>query len=142
MSSEHRNAAWMIPHFKQPAAVVPGSSMPPVQLSNAHLNALAAFLLKLNPQNEGALMGSPDFAVKGALVYHINNCGICHMVNGVGTKLGPPLNGVSTRRDKAWLTQHFVDPQKMSPGSVMPAYTFSQPDMEAITAYLLALPKA
>jgi ubiquinol-cytochrome c reductase cytochrome b subunit len=142
MAPEHRTAAWMIPHFRQPSKVVPGSSMPPVQLSDAHLNALAAFLLKLTPQNEGALMGSPDFVVKGALVYHINNCGICHMVNGVGTKLGPPLNGVATRRDKAWLTQHFVEPQKMSPGSVMPAYTFSPPEMEAITEYLLALPKA
>src|SRR5205085_6554223 len=30
MPADHRNAAWLIPHFKNPSSVVPGSSMPPV----------------------------------------------------------------------------------------------------------------
>ena len=47
-SSIHKDAAWMIQHFKRPSAMRPGSSMPPIQLSDAQLNALAAFLLKLN----------------------------------------------------------------------------------------------
>jgi ubiquinol-cytochrome c reductase cytochrome b subunit len=59
----HRNAGWMIEHFKSPAGVRPGSSMPPIQLSDTQLNALAAFLLKLNPENATALDGAPDFAV-------------------------------------------------------------------------------
>src|SRR5262249_46784190 len=33
----HKDAAWMIQHFKRPAAMKPGSSMPPIQLSDSQL---------------------------------------------------------------------------------------------------------
>ena len=92
----HKTAAWMIQHFKRPAAMVPGSAMPPIQLSDAQLNTLAAFLLKLNQSNAEALLAAPEFAVEGALVYQAKQCGSCHTVNGVGMKLGPPLNGLES----------------------------------------------
>ncbi|HVP47508.1 MAG TPA: cytochrome b N-terminal domain-containing protein, partial [Bryobacteraceae bacterium] len=38
----HKSAAWMIQHFKRPSAMVPGSAMPPIALSGAQLNTLAA----------------------------------------------------------------------------------------------------
>src|SRR5208282_2122360 len=56
---EHKNAAWMIKHFKNPNQVVPGSNMPPILLSDAKLNALAAFLLKLSPENADATASVP-----------------------------------------------------------------------------------
>jgi ubiquinol-cytochrome c reductase cytochrome b subunit len=138
--SEHKSGAWMIEHFKQPSQMRPGSSMPSIQLSNAQLNALAAFILKLNPQNVEALTSTPQFAVDGALVYQKNQCGVCHQVNGVGTRLGPALNGLVRRRSREWVIEHFNNPQKLSPGSTMPPYQFDPKDMEAITSYLLALP--
>jgi ubiquinol-cytochrome c reductase cytochrome b subunit len=63
-------------------------------------------------------------------------------VNGSGMKTGPVLNGVGSRRTKQWIIDHFNDPQKMSPGTIMPPYKFSPKDMEAITSYLLGLPAA
>ncbi len=135
-----KDAAWMIAHFKNPAEVVPGSSMPPIQLSDAQLNALAAFLLQLTPRNARALISAPDFAVEGAMIYQANRCGACHIVNGVGMKVGPPLNGLRGRRSREWVRAHFVDPQKLSPGSIMPPYRFSPREMERITNYLMALP--
>jgi ubiquinol-cytochrome c reductase cytochrome b subunit len=142
MIAAHRNAAWMIPHFKAPAQVVPGSAMPPVRLDDAALNALSAFVLKLTPQNEQALMATPDFMSQGALVYQTNHCDACHQINGAGKKLGPPLDGVGERRDRAWLEKHFADPKGVSPGSIMPPYKFSPQEMDAICKYLLQLPKA
>ena len=140
-STIHKDAAWMIEHFKHPSAVRPGTSMPPIQLTNAQLNSLAAFLLKLNPDNATALQNAPEFATRGALVYQSNRCGMCHMVNNVGMKVGPPLNGLSKRRTRDWVESHFADPQKLSPGSFMPAYKFSPKDLNNITSYLLALPE-
>jgi len=140
-TSIHRNAAWMIEHFKRPAGVRPGSSMPPIQLSNAQLNSLAAFLLKLNPDNATALDNAPEVAVQGALVYQANGCSDCHKVNGVGMAVGPALNGLSKRRSRSWVEEHFVDPPKLSPGSIMPPYKFSQKDRENLTSYLFALPE-
>jgi ubiquinol-cytochrome c reductase cytochrome b subunit len=139
-TSIHRDAAWMIQHFKQPGAMRPGTSMPPIQLGDAQLNSLAAFLLKLNPQNATALENAPDFATQGALIYQANDCGGCHQVNGMGTAFGPALNGLSKRRGRSWVEQHFADPPKLSPGSAMPPYRFSAKDLDSLTTYLFALP--
>ena len=135
-----KTAAWMIAHFKHPAAMVPGSSMPAIQLSDAQLNALAAFLLKLTPHNAEALANAPGFAVQAALLFQGKNCGSCHEVNGVGMKIGPPLNGLARRRTKTWVVQHFGNPEALSPGSFMPPYQFSQRDMDNLVAYLFTLP--
>jgi cbb3-type cytochrome oxidase cytochrome c subunit len=76
------------------------------------------------------------------MVYESNKCNACHQVNGVGQKLGPALDGVGQRRDRAWLEKHFADPEGTSPGTIMPAYKFSPADMDAICKYLLQLPKS
>lgn len=135
-----RDAAWLIEHFKQPSRLRPGSQMPPVQLSDGELNALAAFLIKLTPDNAAKMEDVPDFALKGAALYEKHRCQVCHAVNGSGSKVGPALNGLSRRRDAAWVKGHFLDPQKYSPGSSMPKYPLAPEENEALTAYLLALP--
>ena len=137
----HKDAAWMIAHFKRPSAMRPGSSMPPIQLNDSQLNALASFLLKLNEQNATALDNAPEFAVEGALVYQQNRCGACHLVNGVGMKIGPPLNGLAKRQSRSWVEDHFAAPDKLSPGSIMPAYKLTPKDLENLTSYLFALPE-
>ncbi len=138
----HRNAAWMIQHFKSPQGVRPGTSMPAIQLGDAQLNSLAAYLLKLNPDNASALDNTPDFAVQGALVYQANGCSDCHKVNGVGQDIGPSLNGLSKRRSRSWVEQHFAAPDKLSPGTSMPPFKFSARDLENITTYLFSLPES
>jgi len=139
--SIRKSAAWMIQHFKRPSSMVPGSAMPAIQLSDAQLNTLAAFLLKLNERNAEALQSAPSFAVEGAVIYQKSQCGSCHTVNGVGVKLGPPLNGLRQRRTRKWAEDHFRNPQAMSPGSIMPPYRFSPSEMEKIVAYLFVLPE-
>lgn len=135
-----KSAAWMIGHFKHPEAMIPGSPMPPIQLGDPQLNALAAFLLKLDSRNAEALLGAPRFAVDGAMVYQANHCSACHLANGVGMRVGPGLNGLSKRRTADWLAQHFRDPRSVSPGTIMPPYRFSAREMEDIVSYLLTLP--
>ena len=135
-----RNAAWMIAHFKQPAQMIPGSQMPTVALKNAELNALAAFLLKLTPQNAVKMQEVPSYATDGALVYQRNHCSVCHQVNGSGANGGPGLNGLAKRRRADWVIAHFLNPQKFDPDSTMPSYKFSTKDNVDITTYLMALP--
>jgi mono/diheme cytochrome c family protein len=83
---------------------------------------------------------TPAFVVHGAAVYQSNHCSVCHSVNGVGGKLGPALNGLSKRQTRSWVEQHFVDPQKLSPGTIMPPYKLSTADMNNLTLYLFSLP--
>lgn len=134
-----RDANWMLEHFKRPQEMRPGSQMPAIHLPDSQLNALAAFLLKLHPENVTALMSAPDAAVEGAMIYQQNRCGSCHQVNGVGMKLGPPMNGLGKRRDRKWVEGHFAEPQKFSPGTVMPPYRLAPQDMDRLTSYLMSL---
>ena len=140
-TTNHRNAAWMIDHFKNPSAVRPGTSMPPIALNSGQMNSLSAFLLKLTPDNARSLFDdTPDFTVQGAMVFEKYMCVNCHKVNGNGTSVGPPLNGVGRRRTRDWVRDHFADPKKLSPGSIMPAYKFTPAELESLTTYLFALP--
>jgi ubiquinol-cytochrome c reductase cytochrome b subunit len=139
--AEHRNVAWLVPHFKNPSQVVPGSAMPPVDLSPADLNALALFVLTVTPQNEQALLSVPAFVTQGAMVYQSNHCNSCHQIDGVGSTLAPALDGVGLRHDRAWLEKHFADPAGVTKDSIMPPYKFTPPDLDAICKYLLQLPK-
>jgi ubiquinol-cytochrome c reductase cytochrome b subunit len=126
----HRASDWLTQHIKQSSS----------GLSDRQIAGLANFMLKLNPENVTAMQYAPAFAVAGAQVYQQNHCNACHMVNGTGGKLGPALNGLSKHQTRGWVEEHFVDPQKMSPGTVMPPYKFSANDMQAITSYLFSLP--
>ena len=123
---------WLVDHFKQ--------SAPGVQLKDGQWKSLAVFQTKLSDQMRDALEAAPAYAAQGAAVYQANNCGVCHQVNGVGMKTGPPLSRIAFHREKQWVVDHFNDPQKMSPGTSMPPYKFSPQDMENITHYVLLLP--
>jgi ubiquinol-cytochrome c reductase cytochrome b subunit len=132
---KNRDAAWLLEHFKNP-----GAGAAPAKLTTAKMKSLAAFLLKLDGQHAAAFEDTPAFAYEGAMIYQQNACGACHMVNGAGTKTGPSLNGLAFRRSRDWIDEHFVNPQKLSPGTSMPAYKFSSKEMDRITSYLLAIP--
>src|ERR1700678_1069508 len=141
MPKEHRTVTWMVPHFKNPSQIVPGSAMPPISLPSPDLNALSLFVLTLTPQNEATLLTTPAFVTQGAAVYQKNHCDACHQIRSVGATLGPALDGVGLRHDRAWLEKHFADPAGVSPGSIMPSYKFGAMELDAICKYLLQLPK-
>ena len=140
MPANHHNPKWMVPHFKAPAEVVPGSAMPPVRLKDSELNALSLFVMRLTPENEADLLSAPALAVKGATIYQESHCNACHQLEGSGMKIGPPLDGVGDRHDRAWLEQHFQDPRSVSKDSKMPAYKFDVDQMAANCGYLLQMP--
>ena len=56
------------------------------------------------------------------------NCVICHAIPGdaipedAAGDIGPPLDGVGGRLNAAQLRQRVVDPQAMTPGTIMPGY--------------------
>ena len=79
--------------------------------------------------------------MQGAVVYQAQGCGDCHKVNGAGMDVGPSLNGLAKRRTRSWVEEHFTDPPKLSPGSIMPPYKFSTRNLDNLLAYLFSLPE-
>jgi len=127
----HEERDGLIAHFKQ---AVPDSGLKDMQLRQ-----LANFMIKLDDESVVGISTTPANIVAGAQLYMTKNCGICHAVNGTGGKSGPPLNGVAIRRDRAWLEGHFIDPQKFSPGTMMPVYKFDRTDMDNMLSYMATL---
>jgi len=135
-----RSVGRIVGHFKNPAQMVPGTSMPPIHLSDAQLSALAAFLLTLTPGNATDLESAPDKDLEGAMIYQQEQCGLCHIVNGVGVQLGPGLNGLVGRRTKEWIKVQILSPKRHSPETMMPAYNLSARDLDGLIEYLTAIP--
>jgi len=139
-SSHHKSSEWLLEHFNNSSDIVPGRIMPAVAIPDVELNCLAAFLRKLSADNARALEAIPSYALRGALIYQQNQCSSCHKVNGAGEQQGPSLNGLAQRRTTKWMIDHLRNPQIFNSKSIMPAYDFPKVEMDAIVAYLNALP--
>jgi ubiquinol-cytochrome c reductase cytochrome b subunit len=128
---------WLMDHFRKPTPDAPESDLPTAQLS-----ALVQLTTKRDQNGIEAWQTAPDGPVKGAIVYQANQCSTCHSLNREGGKNGPVLNGLKTRRERAWVLGHFSEPEKFTPGSTMPPFDdLSAEDLAALTDYVLAIPK-
>ena len=114
--------------------------MPPIHLNDAQLSALAAFLLTLTPGNAKDLESAPDKVLEGAMIYQQQQCGMCHIVNGVGVQLGPVLNGVMERRTREWIEVQIRSPKRHSAETMMPAYDLNPHDLDGLIEYLGVMP--
>jgi cbb3-type cytochrome oxidase cytochrome c subunit len=123
-------------HFAKPSESSPSSTLNPAQMQS--------LLHLVTKRGEAALStwaDPPAMEVNGAMLYATRGCMACHTVNGSGNRNAPVLNGLAGRRSKQWVMGHFGDPKKFSPNSQMPAYKFNPQELEAITAYVMAIPK-
>jgi cbb3-type cytochrome oxidase cytochrome c subunit len=127
---------WLIAHFSKPTPDSPDS-----KLTGAQKKSLVTLVTKRDDRALDAWENPPTAAIAGAMLYEARGCGFCHFLNGSGAKMAPVLNGLAARRTRKWIAEHFADPPKLSPGSQMPAYKFNQQDLDAITNYLMAIPK-
>lgn len=137
----HHPRPWLIQHFKDPGEALSNPKIPPAHFSLPQLNALSLFVANLTPDIASKMEDIPPQVIQGAEVFIMNGCGTCHKVNSVGGGIGPPLNGLADRRKRQWVEAHFLDPQKLSRGSIMPPYRFSAADKDAIILYLFSLPE-
>ena len=130
-----RPADWIAAHIKNPAPNVRTA------LDDTQVQMLATFVATRGDQAVEAWENAPQATVEGALIYQKNGCGGCHRVNGAGGDEGTPLNGIGGHRDRKWIEDHFADPSKFSPGSIMPSFEFNPHDLKLITDYITSIPK-
>jgi mono/diheme cytochrome c family protein len=110
-------------------------------LNGAQIKTIAALVTKRDDKGLDAWVHAPDEAVNGAKIYQTRQCGACHLLNGTGGTMAPPMNGLYTRRTKSWVTEHFTDPQKFVKTSSMPAFKLPPQELALLTNYILAIPR-
>lgn len=77
---------------------------------------------------------------RGKLLFAQQHCMGCHRVHGEGGTVGPDLSYVADRRpDRQWYLRHYRNPQSMSPGSIMPAFSLPEQDLNDLASYMLSL---
>jgi ubiquinol-cytochrome c reductase cytochrome b subunit len=122
---------WLTEHFMQSAP----------NLTGAQIKSIATLVAKRDDKGLDAWAHAPDSAVAGAKVYQTRQCGACHLLNGTGGTMAPPMNGLFARRSKSWVTEHFTDPQKFVKTSTMPAFKLPPQELAVLTNYILAIPR-
>jgi len=91
---ERTVANWMFTHFKSPAAVVPNTLMPEMDLSDGEAEDLAAYMISLKRKKAPAAYTplpreSDPEPVRGEVLYKMY-CAACHGADGVGAIVRDP----------------------------------------------------
>lgn len=137
--------AWQVKHLKDPGATVEGSRMMRFgHLTDDEVDTLVTYM--------EALIGAPLLARGKALAMELG-CRGCHAIGGVGGEDGAELSNVGAKSHvdfdfthvdgphtvENWHRAHLRDPQRVSPGSAMPAYRLPERDEQALLTYILSL---
>jgi ubiquinol-cytochrome c reductase cytochrome b subunit len=82
----------------------------------------------------------PPLARRGLELYEEQGCAACHIIAGVGSPAGPPLDRVGRRRDPQWLARYVVAPESINPATEMPAFDYlTEEELDALVAYMMTL---
>ncbi len=138
----NRSPQWLLKHFRNPAAVTPGSAMPPLKVAEADLEALTTYVLSFTGEQLGAYyvsMKTIPGIPAGRRLFQEKGCQNCHSLGGKGGSIGPALDQVAKRHDPQWIIDHFRNPEIVSPGTVMPQFNFTEQETRALTEFLLSL---
>lgn len=156
---ERRGPMFIASMLKDPALMYPGQrKMQKYDMSDRDIAAMVAFFEWIGKIDTNGFPPKPDLvqnstasltaaapainavtgsAAKPAVFGQV--CIACHAVGGVGGAVGPALDGVSRRRDTAYLKAWLKDPLAVKADSKMPKLPLSDEDVEALVSYLSTL---
>jgi len=143
----YRDDEWVTRFLQDPEKVWPNPrKMPNLHLKDQEISDLVAFLNWVNGIDTNDWPPKPMVATAvtsistGEAVYKAQGCSACHMIAGVGGKVGPDLSLVGKKRDKQWIKAQLQDPKTHNPTSIMPSYSkLSEKDIDDLVHYLAGL---
>jgi hypothetical protein len=89
------------------------------------------------PQVLGVVPTEDSLVEAGRRWFKRYDCLHCHSLAGHGGQMGPELLGVAERRSSEWLVRHFLNPDSVTPTTLMPAF-----GPESVAVALTALMRA
>ena len=101
-------------------------------------------------QQAPAIVATDSSVLAGQKVFLTQSCGYCHTVRGIpaGARVGPELTHLASRRTLAAgtldntrgnLAAWIENPDRLKPGTKMPAVPLDGPSLQALVAYLETL---
>jgi len=145
---ERRGKPWLRLFLKDPQAMFPGErKMTNYEFTDEEIENVITFLewcgeVDLNGFPAKPPLGrvaAPPVAVSTVPqpeMFTSKGCVGCHAVGGVGGNVGPALDTVGARMERAYLKDWISDPQKIKPGTAMPKLPFTPEELETMLDYL------
>lgn len=138
------NYSWLVKWIKNPRSVIPDARMPNFDLSDEDVHAVADFLFHFTQSERmdyPAPKVDPELAEEGRTLYNTSRCGICHRANERGGEFKEVYaTDLSFEGSKVqqldWLIRRVREPKKYFPGTVMPRYRFTEPELRALASYM------
>jgi mono/diheme cytochrome c family protein len=97
-------------------------------------------LLAISLRDLYAVPRADPAVARGKALFAQFGCAGCHRIHGEGGAVGPDLSYEGdTRPDRAWHLAHFRNPQAVTPGSIMPKFPLTEPQLQDLTSYVLSL---
>ncbi|MBI5042729.1 MAG: c-type cytochrome [Nitrospirae bacterium] len=75
----------------------------------------------------------------GKKVYQQRGCAACHVISGVGGKVGTDLTTIGKTRDREFLYKWLKNPQAVKPASIMPNLNLPDKELKPLVEYLVSL---
>jgi cytochrome c2 len=95
----------------------------------------AVNLASINPKDF-----TPETTRLGKQLYEVKyQCQSCHTIGSSGGYVGPNLSNVGVWMNAAWIEEWLRDPQALVPGTLEPRRSLPEPEVKALTAYLMTL---
>jgi mono/diheme cytochrome c family protein len=132
---------WLRRWLKNPRDYLPRTRMPNFLLTDQEVTAIEAFLRSVpgtSSANETPVSRDEQVIAQGKKIFGEARCISCHAVEGRGGTLAPELSRIAGKARPGWLLQYLRDPKKHAANSKMPRYRFSNQELNAVVAYMLA----
>jgi len=149
---ERRGEDWIRIFIRDPQAMYPGKRrMVQYDFSEAEISDLIAFLGWIGKIDTNGFPPEPDMKPEVLVTvaaastaaarpaYFDSICVACHSVAGKGGVVGPALDGVAGRFNRAELDRWLADPQAVKPGTAMPKLRLSEELRAELVAWLVTL---
>jgi mono/diheme cytochrome c family protein len=139
---------WLIQFLKHPQTIRPTLTvrMPEFNMPDQDATTIVDYLetsLKspiVDSTTVDAKGFTPEMATRGKQFYGEKyQCQACHTIGSSGGYVGPSLNNAGNWLTPAWIEAWLRNPQALVPGAIEPRQSFTNDEIEDITAYLLTL---
>ncbi len=136
-----RSEAWIRRWLADPQAIKPGTKMPRFEFRPEEFEEAVAHLSRLSMpvDSQTILAGAGSDAAKGEALFQAYDCYACHRVGADGRFVGPDLTWVGVRKRREWERVWLREPDAFKPGTFMPDFGLTAPEVEALTAFLHGL---
>ena len=139
---------WTIEFLKNPQTLRPTLifRMPQFNMTDQEAAIIADYLGMVTQSPSVRLTAidqkqfTPQIVEIGKQLFEVKyQCNNCHTIGSSGGYVGPNLSNAGNWLNAAWIEEWLRDPQALVPGTIEPRRSFTDQEVQALTAYVLTL---